>query len=180
MTCPWQYPQLGSSLLEAVIAAGLLATVLTGVLPLVTASWIATEATRLERTAAHLARQRLAHLQTLAYVHTAAGVIADAQSALDQAEPFAPGGPGLTASGLTPLERSTSPWVDWLDGHGGWQAAGVLPPPGTRFRRRWGILTTGGQRCLQLWVEVTPLGRAPGQGVVHDASLQCPWGVGAP
>ena len=169
----------GASLLEAVIAAGLLATVLTSILPLVTAAVAGTAATRTDLMASHLARQRLAQLQALTHLRTAAGVIADDQSRLDQADPYTAGGPGLSASGPIPLTTSTPSWVDWLDERGTWQSAGAQPPPGARYRRRWGILAAGAEGCFRVWVEVTPLGSSAGDHTAHDGSLQCPWGVAA-
>lgn len=180
MSGPSHSPQRGSSLLEAVIAAGVLATMLAGVLPLVTVSARSASATRLDLLAAHLARQRLAQLQALSYVRSGAGVVGDGDTALDQPDAFTAGGPGLAASGPTPLERSAAPWVDWLDESGVWQASGEAAPPGAMFRRRWAILAAGGEGCLRLWVEVLPLRVTPSRGVVRNASLQCPWGGAAP
>ena len=170
----------GSSLLEAVIASGLLATVLTGVVPLVTTAVAGTAAARSDFTAAHLSRQRLAELQTLTHVRVPTGVIADDTSRLDQAEVFTPGGPGLQPSGLAPLQVPTTPWVDWLDGRGAWLASGPQPHPAAHFRRRWGIVSTGGDGCLRLWVETSPTGPVVGDHAFHAASLQCAWGVEVP
>ena len=170
----------GSSLLEAVIASGLLATVLTGVVPLVTTAVAGTAAARSDFTAAHLSRQRLAELQTLTHVNAPTGVIVDDISRLDQADVFTPGGPGLQPSGLTPLQVPTTPWVDWLDGRGGWLASWPQPHPRAHFGRRWGIVSTGGEGCLRLWVETSPTGPVVGDHVFHAASLQCPWGVEVP
>ena len=167
----------GASLLEAVIAAGLLATVLTSILPLVTVAVAGTAATRTDLMASHLARQRLSQLQALTHLRTAAGVIADDQSRLDQADLFTAGGPGLIATGPATLATSTPSWVDWLDERGAWRSAGAQPPPGARYRRRWGILTAGVDGCYRLWVEVTPLGSSSVDATAHDGSLQCPWGV---
>jgi hypothetical protein len=170
----------GSALLEAVIASALLVTVLTGVLPLVTTAVAGAAAARTDLLAAHLARQRLAQLQALTYAMLPSGVIADDSSRLDQSDVFTPGGPGLQASGLTPLQAPTTPWADWLDAHGAWVAAGPTPPPGAHFERRWGIVATGGDGCLRLWVEAAPLGPSRSERVVRAASLQCPWGMEAP
>jgi hypothetical protein len=167
----------GSSLLEAVVAAGLLATVLTAILPLVTASVAGTAASRGDLMAAHLARQRLAHLQALTHVRTPAGVLVDQMSRLDEASPFGVGGPGLTASGLGPLQASAPLWVDWLDAHGAWQGGGAVPPARARYRRRWAILATGQDTCVRLWVEVVPLGPSVGHRTSLAGGIHCPWGV---
>lgn len=170
----------GSSLLEAVIAAGLLATVLTGVLPLATTVVSGAAASRADLMAAHLARQRLSQLQVLTHARSASGSIVDLQSRLDTADAFGFGGGGLTPTGLAPLDSSTVSWVDWLDAHGAWQGAGVDPPPTARYRRRWGVLAAGGEGCLRVWVNVEPLGRVAGDQTAHAGGLQCPWGVAAP
>jgi type II secretory pathway pseudopilin PulG len=180
MLSPSSPAQRGSSLLEAVVAAGLLATVLSAVLPLVTTATIRVAEARTDQLAAHLARQRLSQLQALTRARTPTGLLTDLQSRLDGAEPFTNGGPGLDPTGPGPLADSMEPWADWLDEHGRWNAAGVQPAPGARFRRRWGILAPGEDGCLRLWVEVVPLGPSRGDRVVHAGGVQCPWGEGQP
>lgn len=170
----------GSSLLEAVIAAGLLATVLTAVLPLATTVVSGSAGSRADLMASHLARQRLSQLQALTLARSVSGEVADLQSRLDTPEAFGLGGAGLTPTGLAPLQSSTSSWVDWLDEHGTWQGAGVQQPPAARYRRRWGVLAAGGEGCLRVWAEVAPLGRLVGDRTVHAGGIQCPWGVAAP
>lgn len=170
----------GSALLEAVIAAALLATVLTGVLPLVTTAAAGAAAARLDLVAEHLARQRLAHLQALTYTTFASGVIADDRSRLDQSDVFTPGGAGLQPTGLTPLQAPTAPWADWLDEHGAWLASGGQAPQGARFGRRWGVVSGGGDGCLRLWVQASPRSPSPGDHVARAAGLQCPWGTETP
>ena len=170
----------GSALIEAVIAAALLATVLTGLLPLVTTIVATRAAARADLVAAHLARQRLAQLQTLTYATPSSGVMVDDSSRLDQAEVFMPGGAGLQVTGLAPLQGPTSPWVDWLDEHGAWLSSGPQPAPRARYQRRWGIVSLGGDGCLRLWVEASPLGPSIGDHAFRVASLQCPWGTETP
>lgn len=172
--------QRGSSLLEAVIAAGLLSTVVAAVLPLVAVSSVAVASTRGNLLAAHLARQRLSELQALINVRSSVGLVVDAQSRLDEADPFTPGGSGLGATGLGPLLATTAPWADWLDERGVWQGSGAAPPPAARFGRRWGILAAGPDECLDLWVEVVPIGWSGGDRAAHAGGVQCPWGAGAP
>lgn len=170
----------GSALLEAVIAAALLATVLTGVLPLVTTVVVGATSARADLVAAHLARQRLAHLQTLTHTALPSGVLVDDQSRLDGPDAFSAGGAGLQPTGLTPLQAPTAPWADWLDAHGAWLASWPNVPQGARYRRRWGVVAGVGDGCLRLWVEAAPLGPSVGDHVFRAASLQCPWGAEAP
>ncbi len=171
----------GSSLLEAVIAAALLATVLTGVVPLVTTAVAGTTAARADFMAAHLARQRLAQLQTLTHAHVPTGVIADDSSRLDQAEVFTPGGPGLQPTGLTPLQVPTTPWVDWLDES--WRVAGVRAATATR--QPTSAAAGASSRPAEMGAcgsgsRHRQRGRSMGDHVFHAASLQCPWGVEVP
>ena len=170
----------GSALIEAVVAAARLATMLTGILPLVTTAVVVAAATRADLVASHLARQRLAHLQTLTHTTLPSGVIVDDSSRLDLAEVFMSGGAGLQLTGLAPLLGPTTPWADWLDEHGVWLASGPQPPPRARFYRRWGVVSVGGEGCRRLWVEAAPLGPSIGDRVVRVASLQCPWGAETP
>lgn len=170
----------GSALLEAVIAAALLATVLTGVMPLVTTAAAGAATARADLVAGHLARQRLAQLQTLTHTMLPSGVIADDRSRLDESDVFTPGGAGLQPTGLAPLQAPTTTWADWLDEHGAWLASGAQLPQGARFGRRWGVVSGGGDGCLRLWVVTSHLGPSVGDHVSRAASLQCPWGTETP
>jgi hypothetical protein len=180
MPSPSSPAQRGSLLLDAVMAAGLLATVLTAVFPLVTTATISVAEARTDQLAAHLARQRLSQLQALICARATTGLVTDLQSRLDGADPFASDGHGLDPTGPGPLLDSTDSWADWLDEHGRWHSAGTQPAPGAKFRRRWGILATGQDGCLRLWVEVSPLGPSRGDRAIHAGGVQCPWGVGQP
>ena len=170
----------GSALLEAVIAAALLATVLTGMIPLVTTAVAGAAASRADLVAAQLARQRLAQLQSLTHTTLPSGVVVDDGSRLDDEEVFASGGRGLEVTGLAPVQAPIESWADWLDDRGTWLASGAQRPPGARYWRRWGIVSAGTEGCLRLWVEAAPLDPSIGDRVFRAASLQCPWGTEAP
>ena len=148
----------GSSLLEAVIAAALLATVLTGVLPLVTTAVAGTTAARADLMAAHLARQRLAQLQSLTHATLPSGVIADDSSRLDRGRRVHAWRtwPPAQRARRRCRRRPRRGWTGWMSTARGWRPA-RKPPPGARFSRRWGIVATGGDGCLRLWVEAAPL-----------------------
>lgn len=171
----------GASVIEAVIAAGLLATVLGGVLPLVTSAAVVVMTIRADQMAAHLARQRLAQLQILTHLRLPATIVFDQTTRLDDGEIFALGGSGLVPSGEGSLEDTTATWADWLDERGAWIAAGVAQPEEARFRRRWGVLAAGTSGCVRLWTEVTPLsGPMAAVRTTHAGTLRCPWGAGEP
>jgi type II secretory pathway pseudopilin PulG len=166
----------GTSLIEAVIAAGLLAAVLTGVLPLATGVVTSTGAARADLLAAHLARQRLAQLRALTHVRAPSGVIVDTQTRL-AADDFASGGAGLSPTGLAPFAASVEGWSDWLDARGAWLSADVPPPPAARYRRRWGILTGSPTDCVRLWVEVSPVPGGVAGRAAHAGAVHCAWGA---
>lgn len=181
MCAPHATDRRGSSLIEAVIAAGLLATVLGGVLPLLTSVAVVSMTTRADLLAAHLARQRLAQLQSLTLVTGPSGLLLDESSRLDGAEPFTLGGAGLTPTGIAPLAVTTSSWADWLDEGGAWVASGTSRPDDAGFERRWGILAAGASGCVKVWAEVTPVAiRTAGRRTAHAGAVRCPWGAAEP
>lgn len=166
----------GSGLLEAVVAAGILATVLTGILPLVLVAVGGAAQARTDLMAATLAQERLAQLQTLQYLHTGAIVIGDG-STLPRGDGFVDGGRGLTATGLAALEAPQPASSEWLDDRGGWLADGSAPaPPHAMYQRRWGVLARPGNACLQLWVDVRTTAR-PATPTASAGTVHCPWGL---
>lgn len=176
MAKPVDSPRQGSGLLEAVVAAGILATVLTGILPLVLVAVSGAAQARTHLMAATLAQERLAQLQTLQFLNTGVIVIGDG-STLPRGDGFADGGRGLTATGLAALEAPQPTSSEWLDDRGAWLADGSAAlPPSAMYQRRWGVLARPGTPCLQLWVDVRTTVRlaapAASAGTVH-----CPWGL---
>ena len=171
-----QHSCLGASLIEAVIAAALLATVLTGVAPLVTTAVLGTSRARTDLLAGQLARQRLAQLQALTHIDASGIIVADLQSRLAD-DSFAVGGSGLSPTGLGPLTSSVSGWSDWLDARGAWLSGDAAPPPGARYRRRWAVLAGPTSHCVQVWVEVAPLPAGHAPRPAHAGALQCAWGA---
>ena len=167
-------------MLEAVVAAGMLATILAGVLPLVAVAVAMRAGVRTDLIAAHLARQKLAQLDALTLALSPGGLVVDLQSRLDTVEPFAGAGMGLQPTGLGPLQNTTDAWADWLDERGSWLGSGTVAPPAARFRRRGGVLAVGADGCLRTWVEVAPLVAPPGLRLAHAGSVRCPWGMGEP
>ncbi len=157
------------------MAAGLLAVVLTGVAPLVTMAASGSAAARVNLLADRLALQRLAHLQTLTHIRVPGAVAIDTQTSIGS--DFLVGGPGLSISGLGPLQTTTAGWADWLDEQGGWLSSATTAPPGARYRRRWAILAGGSTDCVRLWVEVAPVPALVGGRAAHAGAVQCAWGA---
>ena len=166
----------GSGLLEAVVAAGILAVVLTGAMPLVLAASQSASRQRTDLMASTLARERLAQLQMLQYLRAGATLILDGTT-LPRGEGFAGGGRGLTPTGPGALAAPLPASSEWLDEGGAWLGDGAgAAPLGAVYQRRWGVLARHDDACLQLWVEV----RATARMAVPAASIgavQCPWGL---
>lgn len=176
MANPVHSPTTGSGLLEAVVAAGILATVLTGIVPLVLVAVGGAAQARTDLMAAALAQERLAQLQTLQFLHTGAIVIGDG-STLPRDDGFVDGGRGLTATGLAALEAPRPASSEWLDDRGDWLADGsAAVPPRAMYQRRWGVLARPGTSCLQLWVDVRTASRLSA-AAASAGTVYCPWGL---
>ena len=165
----------GVSLLEAVIASALLATVLTGVAPLVSMAAASVSTARGDVLAAQLARQRLAQIEALAHVRTAAGVSVDVVSRFE-GDGFVQTGSGLSPTGLQPLTMPVAGLVDWLDERGTWLGSGAAPPVNAHYARRWAVGSPASDGCVRVWVVVEKLRARAADRRVPFATLQCPWG----
>jgi prepilin-type N-terminal cleavage/methylation domain-containing protein len=131
----------GFTLLEVVVALGLLSCALLAVAPLLTVAARATDVSRATTVAANLAAQKLEQLRALAWGFDADGV---------PVEELGPSPPGS-------LTANTSGYVDYLDDGGAWIGGGPSPPPQAVFVRRWSIETDGGAvpaATLILWVVI--------------------------
>ncbi|HTU99157.1 MAG TPA: hypothetical protein VMF13_01365 [Luteitalea sp.] len=171
--------QHGSALLEAVVAAGLLSGVLTGLVPLTIAVGQVRATSRLDLVAAQLARQRLGELQVLTHVTGAGGVVVTDVSTQLGNGGFDGGGAGLAATGIGPLASPLPGSSDWLDARGHPLAWSSTPPPGARYARRWAVVDDGG-RCVRMWVWVSVIARPLRPQVVEAGAAQCPWGAAQP
>jgi prepilin-type N-terminal cleavage/methylation domain-containing protein len=118
----------GFTLLEVVVALGLLSCTLLGVAPLLTIAARAIDTSRATTVAAHLAAQKLEQLRALAWGFDADGV---------PVEELGPSPPGSLTSNMPGH-------VDYLDEDGAWVGGGPSPPPHAVFIRRWSVETAGG------------------------------------
>lgn len=167
------------SLLETLVAAGLLATVLTGIVPLCTTAVVAASRVRSQVLAGHLASRRLAQLEALTHARTAGGLVLDLQTRLDGPD-FALGGPGLAQGGAATLTTDTDRWCDVLDDRGTYLGTCDGSVAGARFGRRWGVTPTDVSGCLRVWVDVRGLTGVGPDVAAQAGALQCGWGAAAP
>jgi hypothetical protein len=129
----------GIALLEVMVALALLAGVLVSLAGLF---GIAARSNREARTVMRMsvaAAQKLEQLRALSWASSEGGEDESDLSTDISAIPETSGGPGLRASPPGTLAADVAPYVDYLDDHGVWVAAGPDPPPTAVFTRRWSI-----------------------------------------
>ena len=159
--------QGGFSLLEVVVALGILLAGTAGGAQLIAAGFRGLAQSRLQTQTAMLASARMEQLLGLAFAFDEAGQrVGDATTNL-AVDPPAPGGPGLTSAGTDSIAASVAGYVDYADRLGRWLGDGPSPPTGAVFVRRWSIDPwQGGPDLLVLRVVVRPAGGpAGGAGV---------------
>jgi prepilin-type N-terminal cleavage/methylation domain-containing protein len=113
----------GFTLLEVMVALGLLTGAFLAVAQLLMVAARATESSRATTLAANLAAQKVECLRSLAWGYDIAGV------PTDELEPSPPGS----------LVVNTTGFVDYLDDAGVWIGSGPSPPPRAMFVRRWSV-----------------------------------------
>jgi hypothetical protein len=151
-------PESGFSLVEVLIAAGLLATTLVSLAQLVALSIATNGASRNTTSASVLAAQKMEELRALVWGFDAAGArIADTQTDTTVAPELPAGGTGLASSPASALREDTPGWVDYVDRFGRKLATAVDTPGEAMFIRRWSVqpLAAGAADTLVIQVLVT-------------------------
>ena len=133
-------PERGAALLEALIAATIVITVSGGVGGLLLWSTRTLWSTGTQALAVPLARQKLEQLLSLEWRVDVDGTrVSDFTSSV-AVDPADEGGTGLQATPGDTLTRNVSGYADFVDGSGRSHAAGMAPPAGAVFVRRWAIV----------------------------------------
>lgn len=151
----------GFSLVEVVIAMGLLTIVSLGVAQLFAVATRANQVAKGQTSTTALAEQKLEQLRSLTWGYDTEGQglpVSDTSSNLAVDPPNASGS-GLNPSPSDSLASSQTNYVDYLDGHGQYVATGTTIPPEAVYVRRWSIqpLPTNPNNTLILQVLVTPV-----------------------
>ena len=149
----------GFSLVEVLIAMGLLTTVSLGVAQLFAASTNANRVARNATSTTSLAEQKMEQLRSLTWGFDLQGLglpLTDTTTNL-ATYPHTPDGGGLNPSPEGTLVRNIEGYVDYLDASGAYLDTGETPPSGTVFIRRWAVLPlpTNPNNTLILQVLVT-------------------------
>ncbi len=156
--------EAGFSLVEVLIAVGLLTAVAMSVGQLFAVAAMSNLNAKGATSSAILAVQKMEQLRGLTW-----GFNPDSELGLPlsdtttnlSVDPPTNGGSGMNPSPAGTLDNNTGGYVDFLDGEGKYLGTGSLPPNGTQYIRRWSIepLPTNPNNTLILQVRVMPLRR---------------------
>lgn len=160
----------GFTLVETVVALGVLIALLAGLAGVWTMTAGATVSARHRTLAVQLARDKLEQLASLTWsvwtVGPGTDVIVSDTTTDTSRQPATSTGYGTSPSPDDSLAISRATYVDYLDAQGEWLGTGPDPPPRTRFVRRWWIARTGPDPSALLLFQVmvaplTTVARAP-------------------
>jgi prepilin-type N-terminal cleavage/methylation domain-containing protein len=150
--------QAGFSLIEVIIATGLMAASIAALGQMFAISVADNKSSRNGTYAAVLAEQKMEQLRGLTWGFDAIGLpLSDFNTNTATAVQTPGGGTGLTPSPSNSLTRNADGYVDYLDQFGRILGGGLIPPPGTVYIRRWSVepLPTNPNNTLILQVLVT-------------------------
>jgi type II secretory pathway pseudopilin PulG len=149
----------GFSLVEVMIAAGLLATALITLAQMFGLSTRSNVSSRNTTYANVLAEQKMEELRGLTWGFDGAGLPLSDSATNTAVSPEQPtGGRGLEPSPLSALQENTDGYVDYVDNYGNKVGTGgTTPPEAAVYTRRWSItpLPTNPNNTLILQVLVT-------------------------
>ena len=158
-----RYRDQGLTLVEVMWAMALLVVLAAGASTMSLRAMEATRRARLQTVAVALAASKLEQLRALEWSFgdpDAPARSSDVVTDLSR-DPAAAGGRGLSPSSGSALQANEPGYVDFADVHGRWVGAGVTPPPGAAFVRRWSVELDGtGSDALLLQVRVLPVSLA--------------------
>lgn len=151
----------GFSLVEVMIAMGILTAVSLGVAQLFAATGRANLVARGQTSTTAMAEQKMEELRSLTWGFDTAGQglpVTDTTTN-SAVSPPAQNGTGLNPSPVNALEENTAGFVDYLDDSGAWAGTGQTPPATARYIRRWSIepLPTNPNNTIVIQVLVTPV-----------------------
>ena len=148
----------GFSLIEVIVASGILATALVALGQLFAIATTSNVSSKSTTFATVLAEQKLEELRALSWGFDTSGLpVTDTTT--DTASPTdeTTGGTGLTPSPDSALQENTDGYVDYIDQFGNKLGGGTTPPAGTIYTRRWTIepLPTNPNNTIIIQVLVT-------------------------
>jgi prepilin-type N-terminal cleavage/methylation domain-containing protein len=151
----------GFSLVEVLVAMGLLTAVSMGVAQLFALSTRANLIAKGATSTTSMAEQKLEQLRGLTWGFDLAGQGLPLSDTTTNLAVFPPthDGSGLNPSPTDSLDQNTPGFVDFLDANGAWAGTGSTPPGSAVYIRRWSIqpLPTNPNNTLIIQVLVTPV-----------------------
>jgi prepilin-type N-terminal cleavage/methylation domain-containing protein len=151
----------GFSLVEVLVAMGLLTAVSMGVAQLFALSTRANLIAKGATSTTSMAEQKLEQLRSLTWGFDVEGLGLPLSDTTTNLTVFPPthDGSGLNPSPVDSLEQNTAGFVDFIDGNGAWVGTGSTPPGSAVYIRRWSIqpLPTNPNNTLVVQVLVTPV-----------------------
>jgi type II secretory pathway pseudopilin PulG len=132
--------EAGFSLVEVIIATGILATALVSLAQLFAISTKSNLSARNSGTAMIYAEQKIEQLRALSYTLDSSGLPStDVTTDTSVYPPATSGGTGLSPSTENTLQSNTDGYVDYIDHLGRSLGGGETIPDNTAFIRRWSI-----------------------------------------
>jgi type II secretory pathway pseudopilin PulG len=150
--------EAGFSIIEVLVATGLLASALVALAQLFAIATTTNANARSSTLTMMLAQQKVEQLRGLQYAFDRAGLpVQDTQTDLAVYPPAETGGKGLSPHTENTLQANTDGYVDYLDHYGRTLGGGTVIPDGTAFIRRWSVepLPTNPNNVIILQVLVT-------------------------
>jgi type II secretory pathway pseudopilin PulG len=171
MALPNRRSQDGFTLVEVLIAALLVTTVVVNVAALGAIAVRTTTTARRQTSTSLLATQKMEQLLALTWGSAGAAPavpVSDLTSDLSR-DPPSNAGSGLSPSPAGALDHNLSGYVDYLDEAGVWVGTGPEPPPRSVFVRRWSIdpIPMDPDNLLVLQVFVTTVEASQRQSAGH-------------
>ncbi len=160
----------GFSLVEVMIAAGLVASLAAGVAHVMDRAVRESHAARVRTLSTILAAQKMEQLRSLRWTSTTTGEPLSDTSTDLSSDPQTDSGPGLQPSPSGALETNVAFHVDYLDGAGRWIGTGAAPPPAAVYVRRWSVAPVPADPDNVVVLRVRVIARASMAGAADAAT----------
>jgi hypothetical protein len=165
--------EAGSSLVEAIVAVGLLASALASLAQMLGICIASNRSARAGSDATVLAQQKIEQLRGLAWgVDVTGAPMSDLSTNTTLPVEMPIGGTGLSLSPGNTLTSNTNGWVDYVDRSGNVLGGGTEILAGAAYVRRWVVepLPSNPSDAIVIRVLVTPTGRRDGGNLRSSAT----------
>lgn len=156
------HDETGSSLVEAIVAVGLLAGALASLAQMLAMCIVSNRSARAGSDATVFAQQKIEQLRGLAWgVDVSGAPVNDFNTDTALPVEMPTGGTGLSLSPGNTLASNTEGWVDYVDRSGNVLGGGTRVLPGAAYVRRWLVepLPSNPSNTIVIRVLVTPTSR---------------------